>query len=421
MQDAGDDALPLGLPQKSSCGICCDDSNTSVACLPCGHGPYCGDCVQSYASAKLASGSSQLPCPEDGCDKSVPDHLLRGFFGLAEELIDKFHQRSIAEAIGAATDLYACPTPDCSMVIEMLPSPCAPVLKFECTMCGVSSCLRCGHQPYHDSDDSICSPCALDDSLASWVAQVGAKRCPQCHAVVTKHGLENQTGETDECHKMICRNCSTRFCFKCLTLLMGGNKPCNCTDPEHGFAHPETGDFVAHDEDYISETALGWQWVWPSLQIEHVFEHAVYGSSESARVAAYDRQREARTQHSKLQELQRPNLEKLLRGKEKRGSKAELVARAMRNAFTPSQGETMKSVQASKQTSQTRASNMPSTSSAAQQPVKKQTKLEDFTKNVVLSVGVANALVANDAPSGRETSENSPPTSLQSTSSSTAT
>merc|ERR1712032_585993 len=63
--------------------------------------------------------------------------------------------------------------------------------------------------------------------------------------VVTKQNLKNQTTQRSECHKMMCRNCSTRFCFKCLAILTT-DYTCGCTRDLHGFIDPHTGKRLVH-------------------------------------------------------------------------------------------------------------------------------------------------------------------------------
>merc|ERR1712228_356316 len=40
------------------------------------------------------------------------------------------------------------------------------------------------------------------------LARLGVKRCPQCGTGVQR--------EVETCHKMICRTCRSKFCFRCL-------------------------------------------------------------------------------------------------------------------------------------------------------------------------------------------------------------
>jgi len=62
------------------------------------------------------------------------------------------------------------------------------------------------------------------------------KRCPACGMGVQK--------ESESCHKMICRTCRAKFCFRCLHRLEYFN--CGCTGADHRFIDPVNGEIVAH-------------------------------------------------------------------------------------------------------------------------------------------------------------------------------
>merc|ERR1719478_201941 len=62
---------------------------------------------------------------------------------------------------------------------------------------------------------------------------------------VTKLNLESQDTQYKECHKMMCRNCNTRFCFKCLKILTD-TFTCGCSIDLHGFVDPRTGKRLEH-------------------------------------------------------------------------------------------------------------------------------------------------------------------------------
>ena len=51
----------------------------------------------------------------------------------------------------------------------------------------------------------------LPDLASTTMARLGLKQCPGCG-----EGLQK---ESETCHKMICRSCRARFCFRCLTRL----------------------------------------------------------------------------------------------------------------------------------------------------------------------------------------------------------
>jgi hypothetical protein len=84
-----------------------------------------------------------------------------------------------------------------------------------------------------------------EEKLRKWMQRTGTKQCPQCKSGVSKEDLKNQTSQRKECHKMICRVCRTRFCFKCLKVLTSTYN-CGCSIDRHGFVNPDTGRRLEH-------------------------------------------------------------------------------------------------------------------------------------------------------------------------------
>merc|ERR1719356_1910713 len=122
-----------------------------------------------------------------------------------------------------------------------------------CPLCEKESCWLCGAQPYHKGltceDHSIRSrssgQMSDEESFRRWMEETGTKQCPKCGMATSKQNLKNQTEQRSECHKMMCRNCGTRFCFKCLALLTE-TYACRCTDKRHQFVDPHTGEHIKH-------------------------------------------------------------------------------------------------------------------------------------------------------------------------------
>merc|ERR1740129_288911 len=79
-----------------------------------------------------------------------------------------------------------------------------------------------------------------EDALRKWMAETGTRQCPTCGMAVSKQNLGHQQTQRSECHKMICRNCNCRFCFKCLAILTASFS-CGCTSEMHGFINPKNG------------------------------------------------------------------------------------------------------------------------------------------------------------------------------------
>lgn len=237
-------------PQEEVCGICCNDVPGGRAVrLGCSHGWYCGQCVLRHTEARLATGAASVTCPE--CCTAVAERDLRKL--LPAELMERLLSRSLEKAVSSAPDLWACPTPNCPMRVALGEGE-LPRLK--CTMCNKTSCLRCGTQPYHRGmtcaesrarrgaggkrkrDDDM-------EGLMKWIQETGTKQCPTCNIAVSKQNLNNQHTQYSECHKMCCRNCNTRFCFKCLAILTD-SYTCGCTINAHGFIDPQSGKRLNH-------------------------------------------------------------------------------------------------------------------------------------------------------------------------------
>eukprot|EP00930_Biecheleria_cincta_P071546 TRINITY_DN59035_c0_g1_i1.p1 TRINITY_DN59035_c0_g1~~TRINITY_DN59035_c0_g1_i1.p1 ORF type:complete len:573 (-),score=147.19 TRINITY_DN59035_c0_g1_i1:276-1994(-) len=230
---------------------CCDTSPWRSVRLSCGHGWYCAQCMLRHAEARLANGATSITCPE--CSKQLAERDLRKL--LPTELIDRLLARSLEQAVSATSDIRACPTPNCPMrvALEEGDNP-----RFKCTVCKKDSCLKCGRQPFHRG--LTCEEYAeklkantkaakkeqkAEESFKQWMEETGTKQCPTCGMAVSKQNLERQKTQYMECHKMSCRNCATKFCFKCLSVLTD-SYTCGCTIDAHGFIDPLTGKILKH-------------------------------------------------------------------------------------------------------------------------------------------------------------------------------
>merc|ERR1712226_1535836 len=93
-----------------------------------------------------------------------------------------------------------------------------------------------------------------EQSLRRWMRRTGTKQCPQCKMGISKEDLASQSSQRKECHKMLCRHCGIRFCFKCLSVLTD-KYTCGCSVDRHGFVNPMTGRFIAHLNKSQGETS----------------------------------------------------------------------------------------------------------------------------------------------------------------------
>mmetsp|Transcript_14631 Transcript_14631/g.41919 ORF Transcript_14631/g.41919 Transcript_14631/m.41919 type:complete len:530 (-) Transcript_14631:246-1835(-) len=232
-----------------ACEICCNDVQPWRAVrLGCGHGWYCAQCILKHSEARLEVGAASVTCPE--CCTALAERDLRKL--LPSELMDRLLARSLEQAISSAADLWACPTPNCPMRVALGDGE---IPRLRCTLCKKDSCLRCFAQPYHKG--LTCEEHAArmrekgkrqqkdEDSFLQWIKETGTRQCPTCRMGVTKENLRNQHTQRSECHKMLCRNCNTRFCFKCLKVLTD-TFTCKCTIDAHGFINPHTGRRLNH-------------------------------------------------------------------------------------------------------------------------------------------------------------------------------
>lgn len=229
------------------CSICCDDAPPGEAVrLSCNHGWYCLSCLKRHAEARLDNGSVEVSCPE--CNQALAERTLRRV--LPTSVLEQLERRSLEQAVSAAGDLYACPTANCPFRVALEEGD---VARLKCPECKKTCCLRCGAQPYHRGLSCEAYAEKLrskgkstgDEELLKWMEETGSKQCPTCRAVVSKQNLEKQNTQYAECHKMQCRNCDTRFCFKCLAVLTA-TYSCGCTRAEHGFINPKTGRRMNH-------------------------------------------------------------------------------------------------------------------------------------------------------------------------------
>jgi len=233
------------------CAICCDEFEKGGAVrLGCRHGWYCTNCMVKHAEARLEIGAAHIACPE--CAAPIAECNLRRLLPAA--IIERLLARSLEQAVSSIADLRACPTPNCPMRVALEEGEDPRLL---CPKCKKESCLLCGAQPYHKgftceeyeerarASGRRKADAIADDTFRQWMQETGTKQCPTCGSAVTKEDLDAQGTQYKECHKMLCRVCNAKFCFKCLKLLTD-TFTCRCSNDRHGFCDPRTGKRVEH-------------------------------------------------------------------------------------------------------------------------------------------------------------------------------
>jgi len=247
--------------QPVECTLCCTEveEGRGAVQLACSHGWYCCDCVDRYAQARLAEGAVDVSCPD--CREPIPDHDLKSI--VKKDVIMRFHDRSISRAVASSSNLHTCPTAGCNMCFAIEDGD---YWLRQCPKCKKEACLRCGVQPYHKglSCQAYAAKMgsrkqgskASDASLMRWMRRTGTKQCPQCKAGVSKEDLTAQGTQRKECHKMMCRECKTKFCFKCLAILTDTYN-CGCSNERHGFYNPLTKKRNEHLKKVARRSSAG--------------------------------------------------------------------------------------------------------------------------------------------------------------------
>lgn len=228
------------------CTLCCNEAPPGHAArLGCRHGWYCIQCMTKHAEARLSEGAVDVSCPE--CRVSIPEHELKEL--LPAKVGKRLQARSLASAVSATADLRQCPTPDCPMVVALENDEEGASARFKCPLCRRISCLKCCAQPYHTGlscrDAAEKRQTKGERELRRWMSETGTRQCPTCGMAVSKENLDRQTTQYKECHKMMCRVCRTRFCFKCLKVLTD-TFTCGCSIDAHRFIDPVTLKTMPH-------------------------------------------------------------------------------------------------------------------------------------------------------------------------------
>ncbi|CAE7290048.1 unnamed protein product [Symbiodinium natans] len=161
----------------------------------------------------------------------------------------------------------------------------------------------CGAQPYHEGlscEEHRKKERARgdDDSFMKWMKETGTKQCPKCGMATSKENLDSQTDQVEECHKMLCRSCGTKFCFGCGAVLTE-TYTCGCTQNAHNFVDPHTGKLVKHLQKLRVAKAKAKAKAksrWPQVFAElggNLIQRAVPGMRTASRTAHGDRSPEA--------------------------------------------------------------------------------------------------------------------------------
>mmetsp|Transcript_63014 Transcript_63014/g.204318 ORF Transcript_63014/g.204318 Transcript_63014/m.204318 type:complete len:224 (-) Transcript_63014:11-682(-) len=173
-----------GATVRGSCAVC-SEADQPAAPLSCCGRRVCFGCARRWAAMQvLELGASELHCTV--CARTLGDSELPAL--LSAKALIQVRSRAVEQA-SLGSEAAAAP-------------PSAEAL-------GLS---------------------------AQQLARIGVKRCPACGT-----GMQR---DVETCHKMICRTCRAKFCFRCLARLEYFN--CGCSGSEHRFVDPVDGRIIAH-------------------------------------------------------------------------------------------------------------------------------------------------------------------------------
>jgi len=211
------------------CGICFEEL-PGVQCirLPgCSHF-FCLSCMRQHTSINVKEGSlSSLVCPEPGCKQELGPEVLKGL--LSPEDFQRWEELTLSRTLDCMSDLVYCPRCRAGC-LEDESDHCAECPKCMYVFCGLcfegwhpgSRCLNTDAKLEHlKKRQAVMGPAgkqqsrddnAINELKSLKVLRMDSKRCPTCRMGISKTG---------GCNKMMCTNCSTKFCWKCGKAILG--------------------------------------------------------------------------------------------------------------------------------------------------------------------------------------------------------
>lgn len=236
----------VGAPSNlDDCVICLCEAEDPIT-TTCAH-RYCKTCFQESARQATAARRFPLSCfavVEQA--RSEPCGVPIDLFSIQQQLsavdLEVLQLASLEAWVQKRqTELYFCPTPDCSSIFAALSK--STELKGtrnvrNCPQCLVATCRYC-YNVAHPTMTCEEHNMTDDDKLDAWKNVHNVKQCPKCKVNIEKN---------DGCNHMTCSACDTHFCWTC-----GEEQPhatiythmAICTGPKPG---PVQGGIRQQDE-----------------------------------------------------------------------------------------------------------------------------------------------------------------------------
>eukprot|EP00397_Hematodinium_sp_SG-2012_P047711 GEMP01054377.1.p1 GENE.GEMP01054377.1~~GEMP01054377.1.p1 ORF type:complete len:429 (+),score=86.13 GEMP01054377.1:32-1318(+) len=191
---------------------------------------FCTDCLQSMAKVHIDEGTlAALKCPVTDCTAPFPEYVIRKLLDSAR--YERWERLVTSKAIDQMGDIVFCPT--CTARKREVPVIEEADHLARCTACQYIFCGLC-LQPYHPGTECISGTERLEKLRAKGngvkdaeehrriinemlnikylLGNKNFRSCPSCKMKVEK---------IEGCNKMVCGNCSTKFCWKCQVEITG--------------------------------------------------------------------------------------------------------------------------------------------------------------------------------------------------------
>ncbi|KAI7163454.1 hypothetical protein KC349_g1391 [Hortaea werneckii] len=187
------------------CESCWDSyKEAQMVILPsCGH-KCCKDCFEGYCTA-AAEADFPIKCFWPGCGELIPSKLI--FSELAETETPQITQKAINDLFRKHPETYAqCQGPSCQSYYTLS----SDIETYTCPRCFTINCTGCRAEQHVGETCEEYKERTSDhqEALESWIKESGAKRCPNCAAIIEK--VERT------CNNMECIQCSMHICWKCM-------------------------------------------------------------------------------------------------------------------------------------------------------------------------------------------------------------
>ncbi|XP_029002504.1 E3 ubiquitin-protein ligase RNF14-like isoform X2 [Betta splendens] len=235
------------------CGVCFITAPGSecVQLSECHH-IFCQACLAEFCRVRITEGTVRgLTCPQADCTATPTPAQVRSLVG--DELFSRYDRLLLQSTLDLMSDVVYCPRRSCGSAVILEKSSTAAM----CSVCNFAFCVTC-RKTYHGAEDCYAPKQQKEDELEEildlpetnegikalmddytsgsaerkrllekrygrsvmlftieemlsneWM-KGNSKNCPHCFSKIEKNG---------GCDMMVCRCCTQRFCWACLSRL----------------------------------------------------------------------------------------------------------------------------------------------------------------------------------------------------------